>query len=149
MAHSRKVIEDNVAAATEFAASRDAPKPDAPAWFASRHWQAFAFQREVWAAMAAGESGLLHASTGSGKTYAVCFGALQRAAAVGVPLAARHAPPPGVLWRTPMRALAADTTRVMPSLMAELAPACLDPRLGGPSLEHRDAVATGLLGLVE
>ena len=42
-----------------------------------RHgWQPFAFQREVWAAMAAGRSGLLHATTGSGKTYAVWFGAL-------------------------------------------------------------------------
>ena len=36
--------------------------------------------------MAAGESGLLHATTGSGKTYAVWFGALARAAALGVPL---------------------------------------------------------------
>jgi ATP-dependent Lhr-like helicase len=31
--------------------------------------------------MARGRSGLLHASTGSGKTYAVWFGALARAAA--------------------------------------------------------------------
>ena len=36
--------------------------------------------------MAAGRSGLLHATTGSGKTYAVWFGALLRAAALGVPL---------------------------------------------------------------
>src|SRR5437764_10685917 len=36
--------------------------------FRSRGWQPFAFQREVWAAMAAGRSGLLHATTGSGKT---------------------------------------------------------------------------------
>ena len=45
-------------------------------WFAARGWLPFAFQREVWALMAAGESGLLHASTGIGKTYAVWFGAL-------------------------------------------------------------------------
>ena len=51
------------------------------AWFAGRAWRPFAFQREVWAAMAAGQSGLLHATTGSGKTYAVWFGALARAAA--------------------------------------------------------------------
>ena len=50
-------------------------------WFAARGWAPFPFQREVWAAMVAGRSGLLHATTGSGKTYAVWFGALLRAAA--------------------------------------------------------------------
>ena len=85
------------------------------AWFAARGWQPHAFQHEVWAAMAAGRSGLLHATTGSGKTYAVWMGALQRAR-------------PGVrglqvLWITPMRALAADTTRALqlplPDLQAD------------------------------
>ncbi|EJN06658.1 hypothetical protein, partial [Herbaspirillum sp. YR522] len=49
-------------------------------WFAQRQWTSFAFQQEVWRAAAAGKSGLLHASTGAGKTYAVWFGALLRAA---------------------------------------------------------------------
>ena len=40
-------------------------------WFASRGWTPFAFQREVWQAIAEGRSGLLHATTGAGKTYAV------------------------------------------------------------------------------
>ena len=76
--------------------------------------------------MAAGESGLLHATTGSGKTYAVWFGALARAAALGVPLAAAAqargvAPPPlGVLWLTPMRALAADSARAMQAPLDDL-----------------------------
>ncbi|MCD0422277.1 ligase-associated DNA damage response DEXH box helicase [Rubrivivax sp. JA1024] len=76
----------------------------AESWFGARGWQPFEFQRAVWAAMAAGDSGLLHATTGSGKTYAVWFGALARAA-----------PRRGlqVLWLTPMRALAADTTRAL------------------------------------
>ena len=43
----------------------------AEAWFAQRGWKPFAFQRDVWAAMLDGRSGLLHATTGSGKTYAV------------------------------------------------------------------------------
>ena len=95
------------------------------AWFTQRGWKPFAFQREVWAAMAAGRSGLLHASTGSGKTYAVGFGALARAAALHVPVngtQARgpHAPPLGVLWLTPMRALAADTLRALQLPSAEL-----------------------------
>jgi ATP-dependent helicase Lhr and Lhr-like helicase len=92
---------------------KPAPAPDAEAWFASRGWAPFAFQREVWAAMAAGDSGLLHATTGSGKTYAVWMGAL-----------ARRQPRQGlqVLWLTPMRALAADTTRALQEPLATLAP---------------------------
>jgi ATP-dependent Lhr-like helicase len=90
----------------------DLSSPAAP-WFAARGWQAFAFQRDVWAAMAAGRNGLLHATTGSGKTYAVWFGALARAAALAVPLESAAPPPLGVLWLTPMRALAADSARAL------------------------------------
>ena len=92
-------------------------------WFAERGWAPFDFQREVWAAMAAGESGLLHATTGAGKTYAVWFGALARAVALGADRQARQAPPLGVLWLTPMRALAADTTRALTLPLTSLAPA--------------------------
>jgi len=88
-------------------------------WFAARGWQPFGFQREVWAAMAAGRSGLLHATTGSGKTYAVWFGALARGLALS---ATKTVPPLGVLWITPMRALAADTTRALQLTLAEAAP---------------------------
>lgn len=93
----------------------------AEAWFASRGWQPFGFQREVWAAMLAGESGLLHATTGAGKTYAVWFGALLRAAKAGA-LKGRAAPPLRMLWLTPMRALAADTLRALRLPLGELAP---------------------------
>jgi ATP-dependent Lhr-like helicase len=44
---------------------------------AGRGWQPFAFQREVWHAVAEGRSGMLHATTGAGKTYAVWLGMLQ------------------------------------------------------------------------
>ncbi len=83
------------------------------AWFDARGWRAHEFQREVWDAMAAGRSGLLHATTGSGKTLAVWIGALLRAQ-----------PGPGlqVLWLTPMRALAADTTRALSLPLEALAP---------------------------
>lgn len=90
-------------------------------WFARQGWQPFAFQREVWAAMAAGQSGLLHATTGSGKTYAAWLGALLHALqAESAP--ARGAPPLTVLWITPMRALAADTTRAIALPLPDLAP---------------------------
>ncbi len=44
-------------------------------YFIRRDWKPFPFQREVWAAMRQGRSGLLHATTGAGKTLAVGFGA--------------------------------------------------------------------------
>jgi ATP-dependent helicase Lhr and Lhr-like helicase len=93
------------------------------AWFDARRWQPFEFQRAVWAAMAKGDSGLLHANTGSGKTYAVWFGALARAAETGVAFDGKTAPPLGVLWLTPMRALAADTTRALQLPLPDVAPA--------------------------
>ena len=95
------------------------------AWFAGLSWQPFGFQREVWAAMAAGRSGLLHATTGSGKTYAVWLGALLRAqqvAMAGGEGARPETPPLKVLWLTPMRALAADTARALKPPLEVLLP---------------------------
>ncbi len=100
-----------------------APWPEADAWFRGRGWTPFPFQQEVWTAMAEGRSGLLHATTGAGKTYAVWIGALARAARLGVPLQGRQAPPLTVLWVTPMRALAADTDRAIALPLPGLAPA--------------------------
>ncbi|HSW05440.1 ligase-associated DNA damage response DEXH box helicase [Aquabacterium sp.] len=96
--------------------------PPADAWFTRRHWTAFPFQHEVWHAMAEGRSGLLHATTGAGKTYAVWLGALARAAQLAIPMQGRTPPPLGVLWITPMRALSADTQRAMALPLPELAP---------------------------
>ena len=87
-------------------------------WFADRGWQIFDFQRETWAACAAGESGLIHAPTGTGKTLAAWFAAvgdwLNRAEDDGI------TPGLTVLWITPLRALAADTTAHLAASAAEL-----------------------------
>ncbi|CAG9180348.1 ligase-associated DNA damage response DEXH box helicase [Cupriavidus pampae] len=101
-------------------ASRAAPAQDAlearlVEWFASRGWTPFPFQREVWDAVRAGQSGLLHATTGTGKTYAAWLGALLAFASTE-----KEAAPLTVLWLTPMRALAADTTRALQAPLAEL-----------------------------
>jgi ATP-dependent helicase Lhr and Lhr-like helicase len=99
--------------------------PDAiDQWFTHQAWQAFEFQREVWAHMAAGRSGVLHATTGSGKTYAVWFGAIARALQTprespGKP-DLKHAAPLRVLWITPMRALASDTALALAAPLAAL-----------------------------
>jgi len=74
-------------------------------WLAAQGHTPFAFQEEVWAAYARGESGLIHAPTGMGKTWAAWLGPL----ALG-PEGAEDAPPPlSVVWITPLRALASDT----------------------------------------
>ena len=94
-------------------------------WFSARGWKPFAFQKQVWAAVKRGESGLLHASTGAGKTYAVWFAALDHFARSGpVAETTRKRPPPAepltVLWITPMRALAADTARALQTPLDDL-----------------------------
>lgn len=90
-------------------------------WFASRGWKPNKFQREVWQAIAQDQSGLLHATTGSGKTYAVWAGILMRfrvlvqvtraqTAIKNIALKPASATVPlTIIWLTPMRALAADT----------------------------------------
>ncbi|MBX2835523.1 MAG: ligase-associated DNA damage response DEXH box helicase [Gammaproteobacteria bacterium] len=73
-------------------------------WFEKNNWQAFDFQRRAWRAWHNGESGLIHSSTGSGKTYAAWLGALQHEAKQNELSSGLK-----VLWITPLRALAADT----------------------------------------
>ncbi len=51
---------------------------DPAAWFALRGWTPFPFQQATWQSIIAGDSGLLHASTGSGKTWAIWLAALAR-----------------------------------------------------------------------
>ncbi|MHC8393221.1 ligase-associated DNA damage response DEXH box helicase [Pseudomonas sp. LB3P93] len=100
--------------------------PDyAKQWFNARGWKPFAFQKQVWTAVKRGESGLLHASTGAGKTYAVWFAALNRFASSMAPVETPRkrkplAQPLTVLWITPMRALAADTARALEAPLQDL-----------------------------
>ena len=90
------------------------------AWVEGRGWRPFPFQQEVWQAVAEGRSGMLHATTGAGKTYAVWLGMLDA-------LLRRHphgrgAEPLRVVWLTPMRALASDTAKALAQPLQALAP---------------------------
>jgi ATP-dependent Lhr-like helicase len=126
---------------TEPPADRASPPADSAIdarlarWFAGQGWQPFEFQREVWAALAAGASGLLHASTGAGKTHAAWIGALS--ALLAQPPEGRPWPL-SVLWITPMRALAADTLRALAAPVEALdLPVSLGLRSGDtPSAER-------------
>jgi ATP-dependent Lhr-like helicase len=87
-------------------------------WFAKQGWGAFPFQRQTWQALARGRSGLVHATTGAGKTYALWLGAL---AAFADTVAEKPTTPPlTVVWLTPMRALGADTLRSLQSALDAL-----------------------------
>jgi ATP-dependent helicase Lhr and Lhr-like helicase len=99
------------------------PRPGHPAeedWLGQQGWRAFEFQREVWQAIAQGRSGLLHATTGSGKTYAAWLGMLGELLRRHPP--GREAEPLRAIWLTPMRALAADTTKALAQPLHDLAP---------------------------
>ncbi|GAB3671822.1 ligase-associated DNA damage response DEXH box helicase [Salinisphaera aquimarina] len=104
------------------------------AWFAARDWEIFDFQRETWAAYANGESGLIHAPTGTGKTLAAWF------AALGAWLKNSDddnaTPPLTLLWITPLRALAADTTAHLQSSAAELGLSWTVERRTGDTKSH-------------
>lgn len=74
------------------------------AWFASQGRRPAPFQRTAWRHWAAGDDGLIHAPTGTGKTLAAAGGPLIHGAlhpATGLQL----------LWITPLRSLATDTTQ--------------------------------------
>jgi ATP-dependent Lhr-like helicase len=96
------------------------------AWFLQQGWQPFPFQEQVWQTVAEGQSGMLHATTGAGKTYAIWMAAIERFATkksgassnkdISEKPASKRKPVTQaltVLWITPMRALAADTERAL------------------------------------
>lgn len=75
-------------------------------WFDSRGWKVFPFQRKAWRAYLDRRSGLVHAPTGTGKTYAALLGPMIEA----LDKPDQSDPEPiRLLWMTPLRALAADT----------------------------------------
>lgn len=120
-------------------------------WFRSRGWSAFSFQREVWDAYLAGESGLIHAATGTGKTYAAWWAPLLEYIAENSPesvasesmtrnaRAIRKASLPlRVLWITPLRALAGDTAGALEQPVSDLGlPWSVETRTGDTSPAER------------
>jgi len=91
------------------------------AWFESRGWEPFDYQRRVWDAFLMRKNGLLNAPTGSGKTYALWMPVLidwidrnpdtyKELAENGLRL----------LWITPLRALAKDLEQAMQTVVDDL-----------------------------
>ncbi len=90
-------------------------------WLQQQQLKPFPFQEQSWQAILAGESGLVNAPTGCGKTYSVFLGALMQFI---------NAHPSDwtkqknnglqLLWITPLRALAKDIGRAMQEVIEEL-----------------------------
>lgn len=76
----------------------------AKTWFRNQGWEPFAFQVETWEAFLRGESGLVNAPTGSGKTYALMMPILLDYLRQNL---APKTKPKGIqaIWITPIRAL--------------------------------------------
>jgi ATP-dependent Lhr-like helicase len=90
-------------------------------WLSSKENQPFTFQQETWQQIINGNSGLVNAPTGCGKTFSVFLGSLidfinhhpkdfKSKAKNGLQL----------LWITPLRALAKDIGRAMEEVIEEL-----------------------------
>jgi ATP-dependent Lhr-like helicase len=90
-------------------------------WLEAKGFRPFLFQQQAWQHIANGESGLVNAPTGCGKTFSVFLGALihfinehpddyKKIKNSGLRL----------LWITPLRALAKDIGRAMEEVVEEL-----------------------------
>jgi len=114
-------------------------------WFKRKGWHVFDFQKEAWQKYLDGYSGLIHASTGMGKTYAIWpapliewmqHGDLTHAVRRGKEKKARL--PLTVLWLTPLRALANDIALSLEDPVRELdLPFTVETRTGDTSSSRR------------
>ncbi|WP_299291366.1 ligase-associated DNA damage response DEXH box helicase [uncultured Mucilaginibacter sp.] len=112
------------------------------AWYKQKKWKQFTFQQEMEAAYLAGQSGLLNAPTGSGKTFALFLPFLagyinehpkdyQTRKNNGLLL----------LWITPLRALTNDIRKAMQSVCDDLGlPWTIGTRTGDTSTAERNAL---------
>ena len=78
-------------------------------------FEPFAYQEEAWELNAAGLSGIIHVSTGSGKTYAATLASL---AAISRGRRLEGSGRLGLLYVTPLRAVAHDITRALQAAVA-------------------------------
>ena len=90
-------------------------------WLAQKGHQPFAFQAQTWEHISNGQSGLVNAPTGCGKTFSVFLGALIQYID-NHPADYRSIKNNGLqlVWITPLRALAKDIGRAMEEAIEEL-----------------------------
>lgn len=90
-------------------------------WLSSKSHQPFQFQEETWQHIIDGNSGLVNAPTGCGKTFSIFLGALiQFINAYPDHYQTKKKNGLQLLWITPLRALAKDIGRAMEEVVFEL-----------------------------
>ena len=86
-------------------------------WFKSQNWEVQAFQKQCWKAYSQGKSGMLHAPTGSGKTYALWGGIVEEISRSKILPKGLHA-----LWITPLRALGVEIQNATQKMISDINP---------------------------
>ena len=108
-------------------------------WLAAKNRKAFAYQQQTWQRIIKGQSGLVNAPTGYGKTYAVFLGAIIQYIN-NHPKNYKTHQNQGLhlLWITPLRALAKDLARAMQEVIDALQiPWKVGIRNGDTSIKER------------
>ena len=108
-------------------------------WLAAKNRKAFAYQQQTWQRIIKGQSGLVNAPTGYGKTYAVFLGAIIQYIN-NHPKNYKTHQNQGLhlLWITPLRALAKDLARAMQEVLDALQiPWKVGIRNGDTSIKER------------
>ena len=106
----------------------------AQTWFKQKNWKPHKFQKEAWAAIKAGKSGLLNAPTGFGKTFAIWFGIIQHFQDHPKPKSNKlHC-----LYISPLRALSKEIYLATNRVSADLnLPYSIELRTGDSSMKDR------------
>lgn len=103
------------------------------AWFKQRKWVPREFQRNAWSAYLHGQNGLISVSTGFGKTYAGCLGALAELAFQNEKATGIH-----ILYISPLRALSSDIIKNLREPIEDLKlPYTVEGRTGDTSAYER------------
>jgi len=107
-------------------------------FFQRQDWTAFPFQLETWNAFLEGKNGLLHAPTGSGKTYALWVPIVLKQIKNSERFTKKSTPGIKAIWITPLRALSVEIKQAAEKLVSDLAlPLTVGIRSGDTSTAER------------
>lgn len=102
-------------------------------WFSAKGWQPREFQKDAWNAYLRGNNGLIHVSTGFGKTYAGVMAALAEMTLENESESGIH-----ILYISPLRALSADIIKSIQLPLQELdLPFTVEGRTGDTTSHQR------------